>query len=159
MSVGVAAGIILGQELGAGKGEVMLTASRLITFSVIISFFVGGAYFACASFIPNIYNTSNEIKELAGALIRIAALAMPLDAFAHASYFTLRSGGKTFVTFLFDSCFVWVVSVPSAFLLSRFTEISIVALFAVCQFENIIKDVIGFIFVRSGSWIRNIVNE
>ena len=32
-------------------------------------------------------------------------------------YFTLRSGGKTVVTFLFDSVFTWVIVVPAAYLL------------------------------------------
>ena len=82
---------------------------------------------------------------------------MPLDAFANASYFTLRSGGKTFVTVLFDSCFAWVISVPVAFLLSRYTQMPILILYAICQFLNIIKDIIGYILVKKGIWIKNIV--
>ncbi len=160
MAVGVATGIILGQLLGAGKNEEARdTAWKLISFSVMISLAVGIIYFIAASFIPSIYNTSNEIRALSGALMKITAIAMPLDAFAHASYFTLRSGGKTFITILFDSCFVWVISVPTAFILSRYTAVPIIALFAVCQFENIIKDILGFIFVKKGVWIKNIVKS
>lgn len=160
MSVGVAAGIIIGQALGADeKKEAMLTAKRLARLSVAISIFVGACYFVCARFIPEIYNTTDSVKEMARWLMCISALAMPLDAYAHVSYFTLRSGGKVLITILFDSVFVWVVSVPTAFLLSRFTAIPILALFAICQGENFIKDVLGYIFVKQGSWVKNIVNE
>ena len=159
MAVGVAAGIIIGNHLGADeREEAMQTAKRLARLSVLISVLVGGVFFVCASFIPDIYNTTDSVKSLARDLMCICALLMPLDAYAHVSYFTLRSGGKVLVTILFDSCFVWVVSVPTAYLLSRYTSMPILALFAVCQGVNIIKDVLGYIFVRGGKWTQNITS-
>ena len=159
MAVGVAAGIIIGNCLGAGDGEeAMLCARRLARLSVAISVGVGALFFVCAFFIPNIYNTTPEIKELARDLMIICAVAMPLDAYAHVSYFTLRSGGRVLMTILFDSTFVWLVSVPTAFLLSRFTSMPILWLFGICQGENIIKDVLGYVFVRQGRWVRSLVS-
>ena len=136
----------------------MLCARRLARLSVAISVVVGALFFACAFFIPNIYNTTPEIKELARDLMIICAVAMPLDAYAHVSYFTLRSGGRVLMTILFDSTFVWLVSVPTAFLLSRFTSMPILWLFGICQGENIIKDVLGYVFVRQGRWVRSLVS-
>ena len=123
----------------------------------MISAVVGGIYFVGAAFIPRFYNTSGEIRALATSLMRICALAMPLDAYANASYFTLRSGGRVFITMLFDSCFVWAVNVPIAFILSRYTSVSILVLFAACQFTSIIKDIAGYTLVKKGIWIKNIV--
>ncbi len=158
LSVGVAVGIILGQMLGAGDNDgAMLAARRLITFSVIISLGVGAVYAACASFIPLIYNTTDSVRTLASQLMVVSACAMPIDAFANAAYFTLRSGGKTFITFLFDSCFVWGVSVVSAFLLVSYTSLPVVAVFAVCQGLGVLKCALGHIFVKKGIWVRNIV--
>jgi len=160
MSVGVAAGIILGQILGSDDKDLAIdTARKLIFFSVVISIAVGAVYFVCASFIPEMYNTTTEVKAIAAAMMKISALAMPLDAFAHASYFTLRSGGKAFITILFDSCFVWAVSVPIAFLLGEFTQLPVLTIFAVCHFSNILKDILGYIFVKRGIWVKNIVKE
>ena len=157
MSVGVAAGIIIGNCLGADeKEEAVRVAKHLARLSVAISILVGGMYFLAAFAIPEMYNTTDTVKHLARDLMCIAALAMPLDAYAHVSYFTLRSGGKVLITILFDSCFVWVVSVPTAFLLSRYTAIPILPLFAICQGENFIKDVLGYIFVKQGKWVKNI---
>jgi len=42
----------------------------------------------------------------------------------NALYFTLRAGGKTMVTFLFDSAFVWLINIPVAYVLSRYTAMS-----------------------------------
>ena len=76
-------------------------------------------------FFPQIYNTTDEIKSLATSFIAVSAIIMPFCAFTHSSYFTLRSGGKTLVTFLFDSVFTWVIVVPVAFVLAKYTVLGI----------------------------------
>jgi len=159
MAVGVAISILLGQILGTGDGKKAKDYSiKLIAFSVFVSVVIGIIYIFSAEFIPSVYNTDNSIRLLATRLMQISALAMPLDAFAHASYFTLRSGGKTSITLIFDSGFMWVIAVPVAFVLSNFTSLPILPLFAVCQSLNLIKCIIGYVFVKKGSWIKNIVN-
>lgn len=160
LSFGVAIGIVLGQQLGSGNLEgARNDSTKLIAFSVAISTIVAIIYIFAAEFIPLAYNTTDEIRIMATRLMQITALAMPLDAFANASYFTLRSGGKTLVTFLFDSCFVWFVSVPVAIILTRLTPLPILPIYAVCQGLNLLKCIVGFVFVKKGYWIRNIVSE
>ena len=118
MAMGNAVGILVGQLLGAGKMEEAVDTDRkLITFSVVICIVLGGLMSLVAHLFPQIYNTSDSIRDLAAAFIRICALCMPINALANACYFTLRSGGKTFVTFLFDSFYVCVLTVPMAFVL------------------------------------------
>ncbi len=158
LTVGQAIGIILGQMLGANRINEAKDASRkLIAFSLFMSFIVGSVYFIAAEYIPHAYAVSNDVKQLATQLMRITAVVMPLDAFANASYFTLRSGGKTIITVLFDSCFVWCVTVAVASILVYYTTLPILALFGICQGLNIIKCIIGFILVKKGIWIQNIV--
>lgn len=159
-SVGVAVGIILGHDLGAGKDkdEVKDTAFKLIAFSVFIGFIVAVLYAVCAIFIPRIYNISENAKSLATSLMQITALAIPIDAFAHACYFTLRSGGKVIITLIFDCIFTWCVSVVAAFCLIKFTSLNILVVFLIVQLLNIIKCILGYIFVKQGSWIKTIVS-
>ncbi len=158
MAVGVTVGILLGQQLGAGDREGARDASRkLIAFSVMVGVVVAVAYALCAGLIPRLYNTTDDVRGLATGLMLICAAAMPIDAFAHASYFTLRSGGKAFITFLFDSGFMWVVSVPLAFVLVQFTNLHILWVYAACQGINLVKCILGGILVKQGSWIRTIV--
>ncbi len=158
MSIGVTIGIIVGQQLGAGHfDEAKNTAIKMRVFSVAVSVIVGAVYFIMAEYVPYVYDTTDEIRRLATNMMRICALAMPIDAYAHASYFTLRSGGKTFITILFDSCFVWVISVPTALILANFTAMPILPLFAICQAINFIKDILGYILVKKGIWLNKIV--
>ncbi len=158
MAMGESVGILLGQQLGAGDCEGAHRDSRkLIAFSVAVSIAFCFLYILCAPFIPYLYNTTPEIRSLATNLMIVSALAMPVDAFAHASYFTLRSGGQAFITFLVDSCFMWVINVSLAYILVHFTALPIVAVFALCQFINIIKCILGGWLVHKGAWIKTIV--
>ena len=158
ISCGSSVSIIIGQLLGAGKmEEAEDNARKLIFFSVMSCVVVGILMAIIAPAFPSIYNTSDEVKDLATKFIKILALCMPLSAFTNASYFTLRSGGKTVITFLFDSMFVWICSIPVAFVLSRYTNLDIVFIYLICQCLEFIKCVIGFVLVKSGVWIQNIV--
>ncbi|MBQ8304523.1 MAG: MATE family efflux transporter [Clostridia bacterium] len=158
MAVGVAVGIILGQMLGAGENKKARDACRkLITFSVVVSVIVGVVFFFSAYAIPEIYNTTETVKAMATALMQICAFAMPIDAFAHAAYFTMRSGGKTGVTLIFDSGFVWAISVPAAILLVNLTNLNILWIYTVVQALNLIKCIVGYIFIKKGYWINRVV--
>ena len=103
-----------------------------------------------------LFKTTPEVASLAGWLIFISGLFIPFNSYVHAAYFTLRSGGKTGITFLFDCGFMWGVSVLIAFTLSRFTGISIIPLYAICNGIDIIKCFLGLAMVRKGSWIQNL---
>ena len=160
MAVGMSIGIILGQQLGSGETEKARdTARHCITFSVMISAGIGIIYAIVSNYIPYAYNTNNEVRSIAAGLMQIAAFTMPIEAYAHASYFTLRSGGKTFITILFDSCFMWVVSVVAAFVLNNYTNLPILTIYLICQLLNLLKCLLGYIFIKQGSWIKNIVSE
>ncbi len=158
LAVGSGIGIVVGQMLGAGETkEARLAASRLITFSILISAVFGIAYAISAIWIPEAYNTSDSIRHIATRMMQISGLTMPLDACAHACYFTLRSGGKTLITFIFDSGYVWLINLPVAALLIYCTSLPILPLYLICQLLLIIKSVLGIALVAKGSWVRNIV--
>ncbi len=160
MAMGAAIGILVGQLLGAGKTrEAVDTDRKLIVFTELSCLVFGGLMAALSGVFPNIYNTEPEIRGLASKFILINAALMPVHAYANAAYFTLRSGGKTFVTFLFDSVFSCVVVAPTAYVLSRFTAMPIVPLFFCCQSLELIKCAVGFLMIRSGVWIQNIVKD
>ena len=106
---------------------------------------------------PTIYKTTDAVRSLATRFILVGAVMMPFNAYTNASYFTLRSGGQTMVTFLFDSCFVWCVCVPLAFCLSRFTALAIVPLYFICQATDLLKCAIGRYMLAKGTWIQNLV--
>ena len=152
--------IVVGQLLGAGKTDEAKDAdNKMIFFSVFCCSCVAAVMVAVGRFFPSIYNTEESIKELAKVFIVISALVMPLCSYCHCAYFTLRSGGKTIVTFLFDSVYTWVLVIPFAYCLANYTALPITLIFFLVQFTELIKVIIGYFMVRSGVWLQNIVTD
>lgn len=161
LAMGSAIGIIVGQLLGANKlEEAVDTDRKLIVFSVAICFLIGGVMALLSPYIPMLYTAQPaDVRALATDLILIIALVMPINALATGCYFTMRSGGKTFVTFLFDSVYICCVIVPLAFFLRLVVGIPIIPLFFICQFMDIGKCIVGLILMKKGVWVQNIVKE
>ena len=158
LSTGNAVGIIMGQLLGAGSSEEAVRDAnrKLIAASVSIGIVMSGVMLSISGIFPNLYNTSESVRDLAAQLICVAAIMMPFNAFTNATYFTLRSGGQTMVTFVFDSCFVWVCLIPAAFCLSRFTAMPILPLYIICQGMDVLKCALGGYMLKKGLWIQNL---
>ena len=160
IAMGNAISIMIGQLLGAGELERAVDEDRkLIAFSLALSVAIGLVMAVAAPLVPQVYNTTDTVKELAVKLLLVYAAMMPLFSYTNSCYFTLRSGGKTVITFVFDSLFVWVVSIPVAFVLSRYTGMNIVPMYLIVELLNVIKCVIGFILVRNRRWVVNLVGK
>ena len=158
IAMGNAIAIIIGQLLGAGKlEEAKDTDRKLIFFSVASCFGIAVVLVGLAFVFPHIYNTEQSVRALATQFILISAVMMPAQAFLNASYFTIRSGGKTGITFFFDGGFMWICTIPLAFVLSRFSGFPILVTYLLCQIPDLIKCMIGYILVKKGIWIENLV--
>ncbi|MCR4691895.1 MAG: MATE family efflux transporter [Lachnospiraceae bacterium] len=160
IAMGDSVAIIVGQHLGSGDmKKARDTDNKIIAFAIFISIVIGAVMLLTARQFPRLYNTSEEAKRIATVFIMIQAVIMPKDAFLHTSYFTIRAGGKTIITFFFDSVFMFIVSVPVAYCLCRFTLLSAPAVFALVHACDLIKCTVGFILLKKGIWMNNIVKS
>lgn len=160
IALGDSIAIIVGQLLGKGKmEEAKDTDNKLIFFSTAICFVIGAVLVLVAPIFPSIYKTEPEVREMATSFIRIIGFCLPIHAFLHAAYFTIRSGGKTLLTFLYDCGYMWCFTVVLAYCLSRFTTINIVHIYFIVQISDLLKAAIGFILLKKNIWLNNIVND
>lgn len=160
IAFGSGVSVIIGQLLGANDLKTAKAAApRLIGFCGVMCTAVGAMMVVLADVFPAIYNTTEDVRALAASFIIISAVLMPIHGMLHCTYFTLRSGGKTFVTFLFDSGFSWGISVPLAYCLVRYTGLSIVNVYLCVQAAEAIKCIIGFALIKKGVWLSNIVSD
>ncbi len=160
IATGDAVAIIVGRYLGEGDmKKAKDTDNKIIASSLMLAATVGAFLLFTAKIYPMLYNVSDEAKTLGMLFITVQALFYPKDAFLHTSYFTIRAGGKTIVTFLFDSVFMMLVSVPAAFFLSRYTQMNVIMIFAVVHSLDFIKCIVGYVILRKNLWMRNIVSK
>lgn len=160
VAMGNAVGILSGQLLGAGKyKEAKANSMSLMWFTGGLCVLLTIVLISISGVFPLLYDTSDEVRKLGGSFIVITALFFPVQGCLNALYFTLRSGGKTFVTFLFDSVYSWVVTVPIAWLLCNLTSLPILTIYAIVQSADIIKLLVGYVLIQKGIWITNLVEE
>lgn len=158
IAMGDAVAIIVGQILGAGDMEkAKETDTKIIVFSVLLCSLTAILMFFIAPVFPDVYDTTEDVKQLAVKLIMISALFIPQHALLNTLYFTLRAGGKTLIAFFFDSVFIWCVSVALAFTLAKCTALPILWIYFLVQLADGAKAVIGVILVKKGVWLHNIV--
>lgn len=158
LAIGSSIAIIIGQLLGAGKmEEARETDNKLIFLALASSVVSGLVIIISAPFYPRIYNTTEEVRRMAVWFMYILGLCAPMAAYMHAAFFTIRAGGRTWITMLFDSSNLWLISIPLAYVLTRYTSLPIVLIYGICQAADLLKCIFGFILVKKGIWLNNIV--
>lgn len=156
-SIGTAVAIVTGQELGAGNIEgARAQVWKLLLFSVGISSLLGIALMLSAGSITQIYNTETEVRRLAASFMRASAIYMPFQAMANCCYFAIRSGGRTLLTMVFDSVYIWVVCIPYTFALVALTSLGIETVYPLSQLIHILKAALSLAIVSTGFWARNL---
>ena len=159
LAMGSAVSIIIGPMLGANKiKEAKETTTKMVFCTFLICIVSGSLMALCSRPFPNIYNTEPEVKALALKLILISSCFVPFQGICHSAYFALRSGGKTWLTFLFDSGLQWALFIPLAYTLSHFTDLSILKIYTIATCSDIVKCFLSIIFLKKLNWAQNIVS-
>ena len=159
-AMGTAVSILVGQRLGAGDTEGAVDVdNKLLFFTFASHVLIGLLIIACAPFIPQMYNVEEEVRALASECLMVLGGSLPIHALIHCIYFTVRSGGKTVITFLFDCVYTWVVPAMLSMFLCRFTGLPIITIYLIVQFSDIIKLFIGIPMVKSGFWTKCVISE
>lgn len=159
---GIATGIavLVGNTLGKNElQEAKDNAKKLIFFAVVFAAAMGVLLFILSFFIMDIYHVSAETQAIAVFNIRINAIFIPLYSFNVAIYFTLRSGGDTKSTLLMDSGYMWVISVPIAFVMSRYTDLPVTMMFLIVQILDFPKALFGLSRYRKHHWVKNLAEQ
>lgn len=160
ISTGSTVGVIIGQQLGAGEVEqARKDIWKLIFFGFVGCALVSTVMIILAPVFPTFYNTEDIVRKLAASFIVSSAILMPFHSISNCSYFALRAGGSTIITFLFDAAFNWVIVIPFTLFLVHGTNLHITTLYFFSQAVNLIKSVLGVWLVKRGVWARNLVRN
>lgn len=149
--------IIVGNLLGAGKiEEAKDTDKKLLAFAVFMGMCMMGVQISLSGVFPLLYNTTDSVRSLSGFVMTCFGFTMPAAALATSTYYTIRSGGRVFVTMLFDSVYAWVVVMPVVASLSYFTDLSFYYMLPIVLVVENLKLFPGLILIHRGKWARQI---
>lgn len=159
---GLATGIavFVGSELGANRlDEASSNARKILVFGCLVGMGAGLVLFITAAYVPLLYNVDESVRHTATSLMRVVSVLIPIFAVNVGCFFILRAGGSSLVTFLFDSGSMWLFAVPLAFVLARYTHVSIVYMYLFVQSLDFIKMFFGIYLVSKKRWVRNLTLE
>ena len=160
IAAGSAIGIIMGQQLGAGLiDKARSDAPKMVVFSALLGAAIGVLYVGVAFVAPQLYNTTDDVRRVATDLLLVTAVFMPVDASLNGSYFMVRSGGRTLITMFTDCGLLWIVQCSLGYVLSRFTEIGVIPLFAIVEGGMLVKLAVSLYFVAQGKWANTVVEN
>ena len=131
----------------------------MIFFSVLCATGMGVILSVIAAPYTWLYEPTAAVRDIAVFMILVSAITMPLCAYAHASYFTLRTGGKVLITFLLDSGYMWLIVVPITAILAYFTDLGIHTVFIVGQAAEATKCVLAAYLLKKGTWANQLVSN
>ena len=160
VALGYSVGILAGQALGAGEFDrAKKNVFTLTWFSGAVCAGLSVILIGLSGVFPSIYDTTDNVRSLATHFIIVTALFFPVQGILNALYFSLRSGGKTLITFVFDSVFSWTVTLPLALILCFLTDLHVLAVYTIVQSADLIKIAVGTVMIKKGVWIKNLAAE
>ncbi len=149
--------IIVGNLLGAGKlEEAKEEDKRLLAFAFMVGSGMMCIQLLLSPVFPLFYNVTDNVRELSGFVLRCFALTMPAAALATSTYYTIRSGGRVFITMLFDSVYAWAVVMPVAYAIAYLTDLPFEYFLPIILVVENLKLLPGLVLVHKGIWVRRI---
>jgi putative MATE family efflux protein len=126
LGIGGGAGVLVGQNLGAGQPE---SAERSGWLAVGL---VEGIMVACsisilvwAENIVGVFTNEPGLVEIGSIFLRIATASYILGAIVQVLQYCITGAGDTVPTMVFSVAMIWVIQLPLAFLLPQFADLGV----------------------------------
>lgn len=158
--IGDALGIIVGNALGAKKpGKAYEYGKRTTILSFCLSLLIGGVILICRYPILSIYNLSPEATSYAAVILTIMACSF----WARTTNYTifmgaLRAGGDTTFCLMMDAGIMWLVGIPTAWVLANVFHLPVTIVYLAVMLEEAIKFFLIVHRFRSKKWVTDLVN-
>ena len=159
--VSAAAGIIIGQSLGAKKYEKAYEDSKKIMkltifAAVAICIFVS----VIANLYVNLYNVNDNVKNITVHILYAYSLvfcAKVVNMVLGGGI--LRSGGQTKYIMIVDIVGTWLIGVPLGLLTSFVLGLPIYIVYFILSLEEYVRMLMEIYLFKSEKWMKNISNE
>ncbi len=150
-----AAGIIVGKLLGKKEYDnAYKDSKRLMVMGLVGSVALSLILVMLSELYVSIYNVEDYVKETATMLLFVFALYAPVkvsNMIVGAGI--LRSGGNTKIVMIIDIIGTWIFGVPLGFFAAYYLNQSIVGVYLILSFEEVIRLIISIIIFRQKKWM------
>ena len=155
MGMGQAAGILVGQNLGAGRPQrARHTVTWALGLVIGLNLVTGGLAIASPSAFVAMFNPSAELLDVATIWLRILAVSFILTGASMVFGQAFNTAGDTLVPMLVTLVTVWGIQQPLAYLLPRFTDLGQYGVAWAAVFSSAARVAIYVPYFLWGPWLK-----
>ena len=148
-----AAATLAGNAYGAGDRERMEDlAAMFIPIEVFLMFLSGGALFAAAPFLVDIFSDSPDVIHLGSTVLRMVAVSEPFYGFSIIIEGMMLGVGKTKYPFIYNIIGMWGVRIVGTFICTQLLGFGLVASWACMIAHNLLLFVLFLVSYLRGTW-------
>jgi putative MATE family efflux protein len=153
MSFGQGAGVLVGQNLGAKKPDraqksAWLAVGVVELFAIIFSLVM----YIWTRPVIRLFNTDPSMDAIAIQFIQIAVFGWLLMGFQFVLMSCLQGAGDTMPTMIINIVTTWVITLPLAYFLPKYTSFGAVGIRWAITASTIIGAMANVAYFRSGGW-------
>ena len=152
---GMAAGVLAGQNMGAGQPErAEKTAWQAAGLITIAMFIVAGLIWVGAEGLVRLFNSEPELVKIASTFLKIQIVSYLMFGLVVVLMQCLNGVGDTVIPMLTTLLSMWLVQVPLSFYLSRFTTLDVYGVRWGIVSAIVVRGLIYAAYFKSGWWKR-----
>ena len=157
-ALGNAAGVLAGQNLGAGKPEraekggwiaVALYSGVMVICCIFIWFF--------ADNIVKIFSTDAELVGIASDFLRIQIVGYLVFGLTIVISLCVEGVGDTMVTMIVTLLTMWIIQIPLAWFLPKYTSLGVNGVQWAISIALVARALLFTVYFKSGKWRRKVI--
>jgi len=153
MGVGISAGVLGAQNIGAGQPERAVKTGWIAAgMATVIMVIILAVVLLWAEVIVSIFSTDPEMVKTTATFMRIAAASYLAMAFNSVFLQFLVGVGDTVPTLVIEMFQAWIVQLPLAFLLPRYTDLGVYGVRWAIVIAIIVAGILFTLYFHIGKW-------
>ncbi|MBI2836160.1 MAG: MATE family efflux transporter [Chloroflexi bacterium] len=154
-TIGQAAGVLAGQNMGAGLPErAKKTAWTAVAVAFSILFTMSTVIWFWAENVAGVFTPSDDLAQLTGVYLRIQIVTYVMLSLVGVLMSVLSGVGDTVPVMLATLLSMWVVQVPLAYFLPKVTGLGVYGVWWAMAAGVVIRALAFVIYFRTGLWQR-----
>ena len=156
MSSANVASVTMGKTIGEGKLSMVRSyAKTMQIIFLLIGVIFGGLMFLCKNVIVNLYTVSAETKELTIMFLTILSITTIGTCYEYpVESCIIAGGGVTKYAALIDNLFMWLFTIPAAYLSAFVFQFPPAVTFCFLKADQLLKCIPNFIVCNRYRWVR-----
>lgn len=155
MAFGIASGVLVGQNLGALKPErAERSAWQAVSLVEGIMVIISLAIFLWADNIVHLFSAEPALIQLGSTFLRISVVGFVVLGIMFVMMHSLNGSGDTLPPMIISVAVFWMIVIPLAYFLSRFTVLGVYGIRWAMVAEMIVAATSLTLYFRTGRWKR-----